>query len=85
MNNEIISLHIEIEELQDEIKTLLKENSNKEKVIRKYEEMRNKAIEDLERTLEVNKHYKDNYNEWINVDIDHIKYLLEILKGEDNE
>jgi methionine aminopeptidase len=53
--------------------------------IKELEERIDKAIEDLKRTIKFNKHYKDKYNEWVNVDVDHIKYLLEILKGEDNE
>ena len=40
-----------------------------------------KAIEDLEKI----KKYNKNENGLINVDIDHIEYLLDILKGVNNE
>ena len=45
------------------------------------EERIQKATEDLEKT----KKYNKNENGLIKVDIDHIEYLLDILKGDNNE
>ena len=73
-----------IQQLKLKNQELLSDNVNIAELNIKLLNRINEVIEDLERTLEVNKHYKDKYNEWVNVDVDHIKYLLEKLKGEYN-
>lgn len=42
----------------------------------------NKVTDDLQNTLEKNDHIKIGNNELVQLDIDHIKYLINSLKGE---
>ena len=74
-------LHKEIERLNNDIKVLLKENSNKEKVIIAQNNIINKAIEYIkQQTTNENTGEELGYSDLIDYE-----YLLEILKGEDNE
>lgn len=43
-----------------------------------------KAVKDLIQTKQVNKKYTDSYNNtYLNIDVDHIDYLIDILEGRD--
>ena len=42
-----------------------------------------KVIDDLNDTLEINKHIKIGNNELVQLDIDHIKKIIDILRGEE--
>ena len=51
--------------------------------VRVLEKRIEKVVEDLEKTKEING--KSRENSLINLDIDHINYLINILRGEENE
>lgn len=43
-----------------------------------------KVVKDLIQTKQVNKKYTDSYNNtYLNIDVDHIDYLIDILEGRD--
>lgn len=66
--------NIPIEEMPREIDRLLEENERLNNII-------DKVIEDLKSTKELNdKHILARDNIIVNLDIDHIDYLLDILK-----
>lgn len=71
---------------EDEIDMLSKDNNKKEKLILKYEDIINAVKQDLVNTKKLNNHFKDKHNnELINVDIDHIDYLIKIMETKENE
>jgi ribosomal protein S8 len=78
----ICELEEENEKSKNDIKLLLKENGNKEKVIKKQEEILNKAIEYIE-SYNLPKDLKGLSEAPISVN--ELKVLLNILKGEENE
>lgn len=82
-----------IEELKEEIIELNKDIEFRQKVIdglcetkKMYRERIDKAIEDLEQTKRYNLQHSDKIgNVFIELDIDHLDYLINILKGGNNE
>jgi protoporphyrinogen oxidase len=76
----IEELEEENEKSKNDIKLLLKENGNKERVIKKQEEILNKAIEYIEKLFIL-----EDDNVTYEFKNDEIKPLLKILKGEEND
>lgn len=56
-----------------------------EKLIKEINNSINEVVDDLQKTIELNEHIKIGNNELVQLDIDHIKYLINKLKGEKNE
>ena len=53
-----------------------------EKLIKEINNSKNEVVDDLQKTIELNEHIKIGNNELVQLDIDHIKYLINKLKGE---
>lgn len=67
-----------IEDMSNHINNLEEKNRKKNIII-------NEVIEDLQDTLGINNHIKIGNNELVQLDIDHIKYLIDRLRGKENE
>ena len=77
-NKKIKELEEENKKSKNDIKLLLKENGNKEKVIKKQEEILNEAIK---LTEELYKTAKEQDSDNVNL-IDRLEIILKTLKGE---
>ena len=53
-----------------------------EKLIKEINNSKNEVVDDLQKTIELNEHIKIGNNELVQLDIDHIKYLINKLNGE---
>lgn len=74
--DEIMNIQQEIDRLNSIIRIEIDENDELQQRI-------NKVIDDLNDTLEINQHMKIGNNELVQLDIDHIKKIIDILRGED--